>query len=491
MSFPANFLWHDYETFGTHPAYDRPVQFAALRTDADLNPIGDPMAWFARPMRDSLPHPMACLVTGITPQRAEREGVPEAEFARLVHEQMMEPGTCSVGYNSVRFDDNVSRHLFYRNFYDPYEREYANGNSRWDLIDLVRMCYALRPEGINWPMRAEEPDLPSFRLEDLTAANDIEHAGAHDALVDVEATVALARRLLAAQPKLFAWGLEMRHRDQVEKILSVQSPRPLVLTSGLLPAARGCTTLVLPLAPVPDRPREVVCYDLMSDPAPLMEGDVEAIRAGVFTPAAERAEDEERIPLLSVATNKIPMLAPLGTLKQADLDRIGLDPERCLGHARTLQDALEIVRPKLRQVYERPPFDDPGDPDGALYSGSFFSRKDKAGFTRLRSEPPEALGRFDYPFEDSRIDEMIFRYRARNWPETLSATEQKRWERERLQRLLCDTVPGRLSAADFRVELRDARADHASDPKAQSLLDELAHWVETEVLTDGNTEAGS
>ena len=476
------FLWHDYETFGTHPAYDRPVQFAALRTDEALNPIGEPMAWFARPMQDSLPHPMACLVTGITPQRAVREGVTEAEFAHRIHEQMMEPGTCATGYNSVRFDDNVTRHLFYRNFFDPYEREYANGNSRWDLIDLVRMCYALRPQGLNWPTRAGEPDLPSFRLEDLTAANDIEHAGAHDALVDVEATVALARLIQSAQPRLFAWGLEMRDRRQVERILSVQAPRPVVLTSGLIPASRGCTTLVLPLAPVPDRPKEIICYDLMSDPEPLLAGTVEEIRAGVFTPAAERSPGDERIPLMTVATNKVPMLAPLGTLKGADLDRISLDQERCLAHARTLLKARKTLKPNLQAVYDRPAFDDPGDPDGALYSGPFFSRKDKAGFARLRAEAPETLDRFQYPFEDSRIDEMIFRYRARNWPETLSPSEHVRWENDRLHRLRDPGVPGRLAEPQFRQELAEARAIHEENPSALALLEQVEHWVDGTVL---------
>ena len=481
------FLWHDYETFGTNPAYDRPVQFAALRTDDNLEPIGEPMAWFARPMRDSLPHPMACLVTGITPQRAEREGVNEAEFARRIHEQMMEPGTCGAGYNSVRFDDNVTRHLFYRNFYDPYEREYANGNSRWDLIDLVRMCYALRPEGINWPIREQEPDVPSFRLEDLTAANDIEHAGAHDALVDVEATVALARLIRSAQPRLFSWGLEMRDRRQVERMLSVQAPHPLVLTSGLIPASRGCTTLVLPLAPVPDRPKEIICYDLMTDPGPLLNGSVDEIRAGVFTPAAERNPDDERIPLMTVATNKVPMLAPLGTLRGADLDRIGLEPDRCLGHAKSLLASREALAPILMQVYERPPFDSPDDPDGALYSGPFFSRSDKTGFTRLRSTAPDALDRFEHPFEDSRIDEMIFRFRARNWPETLSSSEQERWEQDRLNRLLKPGVPGRLSEPDFRQELAEARALKGDEPRALELLEAVERWVD-ELVPDGPPE---
>ncbi|MBT3411535.1 MAG: exodeoxyribonuclease I, partial [Halieaceae bacterium] len=205
----TTFYWHDYETFGADPSRDRPVQFAGLRTDADLNPIGEPLVIYSRPANDFLPHPQACLVTGITPQKALAEGLPEAEFIRLIHAELAAPGTCGVGYNSLRFDDEVSRYTLYRNFYDPYGREWQNGNSRWDIIDMVRACYALRPEGIEWPLR--EDGQPSFRLEALTAANGIAHEAAHDALSDVHATIAMARLIKTKQPRLYDYVL--KHRD--------------------------------------------------------------------------------------------------------------------------------------------------------------------------------------------------------------------------------------------------------------------------------------
>jgi exodeoxyribonuclease-1 len=168
MKSEQTFLWHDYETFGANPALDRPAQFAAIRTNAALEPVGEPLNWYCQPALDVFPHPIASLITGITPQDAQKKGLVEAEFADNIHAEMMEPGTCSAGYNSIHFDDEFSRNLFYRNFYDPYEREYKNNNTRWDLIDLARMCYALRPEGVEWP--EHEPGKPSFKLEHLSAA---------------------------------------------------------------------------------------------------------------------------------------------------------------------------------------------------------------------------------------------------------------------------------------------------------------------------------
>ena len=188
--------WHDYETFGADPARDRPVQFAGIRTDQDLKPIGKPLVVYCRPAPDFLPHPQACLITGITPQQALERGLCEAEFIQRIHAELSRSYTCGVGYNSIRFDDEITRYTLYRNFYDAYGREWQHGNSRWDLIDVVRMCYALRPEGINWPLR--DTGAPSFKLEDLTVANGIGHQHAHDALADVEATIALAR--LIKQP---------------------------------------------------------------------------------------------------------------------------------------------------------------------------------------------------------------------------------------------------------------------------------------------------
>ena len=242
---PASFLWHDYETFGADPRRDRPAQFAALRTDADLNEIGDPIELYCKPADDYLPHPAACLITGITPQKAQRRGLPEAEFARQVQSAMSEPGTCVAGYNSLRFDDEVSRHLFYRNLLDPYAREWQNGNSRWDLIDVVRAFYALRPEGIEWPLR--EDGAPSFKLEHLTAANGIAHEGAHDAVADVRATIALARLLKARNPKLFDYLLGLRGKRAVAKQLDLPSAKPLLHISRRYPASRGCSALVMPL----------------------------------------------------------------------------------------------------------------------------------------------------------------------------------------------------------------------------------------------------
>jgi len=481
------FLWHDYETFGAQPMYDRPAQFAAQRTDGDLRPVGDPVSWYCAPADDVLPHPEACLITGILPQDARSRGVIETEFAANIAEQMMRAGTCSVGYNNIRFDDVFTRNLLYRNFRDPYEREYLNGNSRWDMIDLARMCYALRPEGIEWPMREssemddEGGEVPSFRLEDLTRANAIEHGGAHEAMADVRATIALARLLKDRQPKLFEWALRMREQRTAMDLLDPVHGKPVLHTSARIAASRGCTTLELPLAVLPNRPKSVVAFDLMSDPQPLIELAAEAIADLVFTPAADLPDGVARLPLKVLHSNHVPMLAPAATLHDTDPRRIRLDPERCLEHAKKIQNSIQAVRAKVIQVFSRP-FDESGassnqDPDQMLYSGGFFSPRDKFLMRRVLEVPPPELAGQTWDFKDTRLPLMLFRYRARNYPDTLSSEESEAWDRDRVQRLIAPMDEQQFSFDMFRAAVTGGRIVHAGDNRKMRILDRLESWA--------------
>jgi len=468
------FLWHDYETFGAYPSLDRPAQFAAIRTNTELQPVGDPINWYCQPARDVYPHPVASLITGVTPQEALKKGLIEAEFAAKIHAEMMEPGTCTAGYNSVRFDDEFSRNLFYRNFFDPYEREYKNNNTRWDLIDLVRMCYALRPEGIEWP--EHEPGKPSFKLEHISVANHIEHQGAHEALADVLATIGLARLIRTRQPRLFEWALKMRDQHHVMRLLSPADPKPILHTTSRIPATRGCTTLVLPLSVYPDRKKSVIVYDLMIDPEPLLSLSAEQISDRLFVPAIDLPEGVERIALKAIHTNHVPMVAPAATLKGVDTGRIGLDPQRCAKHAEKLIRILPQIRNKVMDVFK--PYQ-PGadtDPDHMIYSGGFFSSHDRRLMDKISRAHASKLTQQDWPFKDPRLPEMLFRFRARNFPDTLSVKESELWQEQRLMRLARPADDRQLNTETYKLAISDARQTCLEDGRAQNILDHLEAW---------------
>ncbi len=424
------FFWHDYETFGANPRRDRPAQFAGVRTNEQLELIEDPVCLYCKPGLEVLPDPQAVLITGITPQRAQEEGLNEYDFAWAVEQHLGHPGTCGVGYNSIRFDDEVTRFLFYRNLISPYDREWAEGNSRWDLIDVVRACYALRPHGIQWPRH--EDGKPSFRLEDLARANHIEQIQAHDALSDVLATIELARRIRDHQPRLFQHALRLRDKQWVREQIRWQDRQPLVHVSARFPAERGCLAIVVPLAPEPGNGNGFICANLDQDPDVWLDLEPGELADRLFCPAADLPEDIERPALKAIHANRSPFIAPLGVLKGVDLERIGLDFDRCMRHlekirqARSLPDWYRVFQPLDRSHL---------DAELALYQG-FIQDDDKDRMMIFHNQPAESWSAQAPVFDDPRLNTLRFRLVARTHPEQLKPEEQQAWLdwcRKRLQ----------------------------------------------------------
>jgi exodeoxyribonuclease-1 len=446
----SSILWHDYETFGGDPRCDRPCQFAALRTDFDLNVIGDAIEIFCKPAPDFLPDPVSVSITGITPQHALAKGVNEAEFCARIAREFMEEGTCGAGYNSLRFDDEVTRCLLYRCFYDPYEREWKNGNSRWDLIDLVRMTQALRPEGIEWPMR--EDGTPSFRLEELTKANGIEHVGAHDALVDVRATIAMAKLIKDRQPKLYDYVFNLRSKHRVLPLLDLVKQEPVVHISRMFAASRGCLAVVLPLCRHPQNPNGIVVADLLSAPGAWMKLDADTLRARLFTRREDRVEGEERIPIKTVHINRCPALAPINVLTPAVLARHAIDMDSVYRHRQELLAETGLAA-RLRAVFEDSGREKETDPDAMLYSGGFFDDHDRRLQQQVRQMQPQQLATTSLPFHDARLPDLLLRYRARNFPETLSAHDQQYWHDYCRGRLRGDISGAGVTCAEFDEQL--------------------------------------
>jgi exodeoxyribonuclease-1 len=473
MHRPDSFYWHDYETWGAQPAVDRPAQFAGLRTDAELNPIGEPLVVYARPAEDLLPQPEACLITGITPQLAREKGAPEADFFRFIHQELARPGTCALGYNSMRFDDEVTRYGLYRNFFDPYAREWQNGNSRWDLIDVVRLTRALRPEGIEWPER--EPGVASFRLEDLTAANGIEHAGAHDALVDVRATIALAKLIRERQPRLFDYLLDNRDKQRLAAQLNVRAMQPVVHVSARYPSRLGCIAVVVPLAQHPTNRNAVVVYDLRSYPQPLLALDADSIRARLYTASADLPDGAERIPLKLVHLNRAPVIVPMGTLTPEARERWQLDEAAEERHLAAIRQAPGLAA-KLAEVYGGgEPYPPQPDPDRDLYGG-FLSDDDRRRCEQVRAASPDELAVLHLAFDAPKLHEMLFRYRARNWPETLTGSERQRWEAFRRERLTDPQAGASIVLDEYRRRLARLAVDPSLTAHQRAVVDALIDW---------------
>ncbi|MCI4440213.1 exodeoxyribonuclease I [Tibeticola sp.] len=474
------FLWHDYETFGTDVRRDRPAQFAAIRTDAALQELGEPLMLYCQPAPDYLPDPDACLVTGITPQQCWANGLPEARFAERIHGAFAQPGTIGVGYNSIRFDDEVTRFLLWRNLIDPYAREWQNECGRWDLLDVVRATWSLRPEGIEWPHNGD--GRPSFRLEHLSAANGLVHEAAHDALSDVRATIALARLLRARQPRLFDFCFALHRKERVAAEIGLpctpREARPFIHISGMFAPERGCLAIMWPLATHPNNRNELIAWDLAYDPSELASLDAEAIRARLFTRAEALPEGVARLPIKSVHLNKSPVvIGNLKVLTPAVRERWGIDLEQQLAHAvmaRHLPDLSAI----WAEVFSRPEPTEPVDVELDLYGG-FLSNADRRRLEQLRALAPAGLANARMGFDDPRLDELVFRWRARNWPETLDDEGRARWQALRHARLIDGQGGARtLAQLQERLDLLVDEAMEREDERAEAILNALAEWAD-------------
>jgi exodeoxyribonuclease-1 len=478
------FLWHDYETFGLNTRRDRPCQFAGIRTDADLNEIGEPVMVYCRPANDYLPDPASCLITGITPQLCLERGLPEHAFAAKIESLLAEPGTIGVGYNTIRFDDEVTRHLFWRNLIDPYAREWQNDCGRWDILDVVRMAYALRPEGITWPTKPDErrPEeasalRPSFKLEDLARANGLLHEAAHDALSDVRATIALARLIKTAQPKLFDFCLGLHKKDRVAMELGLpatpQTAQPFLHVSGMFPPERGCMAVMWPLATHPSNKNELLAWDLAYDPSELPLLDVATLRQRLFSKTADLPEGVQRLPLKSVHLNKSPMVVrKLQTLSGEMAAKWSIDIDAALRNAE-IAAGLPDMSAIWPEVFQRPKEATP-DVDEDLYGG-FVNNADRRRLNQLRVLSPAELAHARVGFDDDRLEEIVFRYRARNFAETLSPEESERWEVHRAARLLEGEGGARNVDALFaEIDVLSETADE----KGQAVLEALYEYAE-------------
>ena len=460
--------WYDLETTGIDSILDRPLQFAGVRTDLDLNEIKPPQNFLGKPGTDVLPQPEALLVTGISLVEIQEKGISERAFTEKVLEQFNQPQSCVVGFNSLRFDDEFTRQMLYRNFHDPYAREWRNGNSRWDVIDLFRAAYALRPEGFNWPKK--DNGSPSFKLEDMARANGLAHIDAHDALADVRATIEITKRLRAAQPKLYDFMFRLRGKKAVLQQLYPLGKNPIVHVSSMYPASRGCTALVMPICQHPSNNNGIICFDLSQAPEALISASAAELARLVFTPNDQLEENEQRIALKTIHINRCPFVAPLATLNDECAGRLGIDRSQSESRAIQLMGVAGLVE-KIQEAYGRNHYADSEDPDFQLYQGGFFSDGDRNTMSELLAVPPEQLGSFEGRFQDDRLDEMLFRFRGRNHPELFNEAELIQW------RAFCAEKWSGGQAID-ELELRVNKLEQGLEDAAKTVLAELRDYLD-------------
>lgn len=467
------FFFYDLETSGLSARADRIMQFAGRRTDLDLNPVGEPINIMVKMTDDTLPSPEALLVTGITPQQTLTDGLSEAEFTRLFTDEVAVPNTIIVGYNNVRFDDEFIRHTLWRNFYDPYEWAWAEGRSRWDLLDVVRLFRALRPNGIEWPVDGE--GRATNRLELLSKVNNLDHDHAHDALSDVEALIGLAKLLKSRQPKMFDYLLNMRYKKAIADLVNLESPEPFIYASGRYDGQYEKTTVAFPIAPG-RKPGSVLVYDLRFSPNDYTSLDIDELARRLNANYEERHQNGfAPIPIKELSYNRCPAVASIGALDPDSQQRLGLDVETIQKHRDQLVSSRDLVDKLVAIWQDRPDFPTNQDVESRLYD-SFTPDTDKPKINAIRNATANDLADFNPNFVDERLSELLFRYKARQFPSSLSADERLQWEQFKADKFQRE-LPG------YYQRLAQL-AEKTKDPNQQFVLEEIQLWVESIMPVD-------
>ena len=462
------FFFYDLETSGLNPRQDRIMQFAGQRTDLELRPIGEPYNILVTLNDDTLPAPDALFVTGITPQQTQADGMTEAEFAKLLVDEVFTEDTVVVGFNNIRFDDEFIRALFWRTFNDPYEWAWRDGRSRWDMLDVVRMTRALRPEGIEWPVvDGKEVN----KLELITKVNGIDHFKAHDALSDVEALIAVTKLIKEKQPQLYTHLFTVKDKKKVAELVNLENKKPFVYASGRYDAAYHKVTVAFPLTS--GRNGNVIVYDLRHNPTPLLNLSTKQLAKSMFATWGERQkEDFVKLPVKELQYNRAPAVAPLGVLERENgWNRISLDLATIEKHRDILLSSPAFAE-NVRSLYEgRPEFKKESDPEAQLYDG-FVPDVDKLRIEKVRQANASELADMHPEFIDERLNRLLLHYKARNFPQSLAEDEATAWEQWRSEHL-------KKQLPSFATRLQQLAAVHDGSDEKQFVLQELQLWAES------------
>ncbi|AKC60023.1 exodeoxyribonuclease I [Blochmannia endosymbiont of Polyrhachis (Hedomyrma) turneri] len=474
----SSFFIYDYETFGKNPASDKPAQFAGIRTDYNFNPISKPENFFCRLPNDYLPNPEAVLITEINPINALNIGIQEYQFAQRIQKIFCTPQTCILGYNNIRFDNEFTRNIFYRNFYDPYTWSWKNKNSNWDLLNIMKAYYALRPEGITWPLNNK--GTPSFRLMDLSNSNNITHNKSHDALSDVYATLELAKLTQHTQPRLFNYLYHHRKKSEIKKLINITNIQPLVYVPINNIINNRYAILIKPLAWHTNNSNILIACNLNENLDKLWKNNINYIPCNKQMINFYHQNKHRQHTILTIHINKCPILAPISSLRPQDISRLNIDLQYCLNNAKKLQNNIsnnkEIIKKTIitfqnNYDYLSQNTDKTLHVDNQLYTG-FFNKSDRHMINIIRKESPENLNKIHTKFYDKRLKPLLFYYRARNFPHTLTQYEKQYWLEYR------KTLFTKIILTQYKEQLDQLFETHKKNTRKINILNSLIKYLQ-------------
>lgn len=459
-----SFLFYDYETFGVHTALDKVAQFSSIRTDLSFNIIHKKKNFFCIPPIDYLPDPNAILITKILPQDTYLNGMNEYFFAHKIHNIFIKSNTCIVGFNNLNFDNLVTRNIFYRNCFDPYEWSWKNGNSSWDILNILRAFYIFFPKNIFWPKNPEGH--VSFKLSDFTKINNISHLNVHDSFSDVLATVKVAKLLCFYNKKFFFKLYCFSQKNNIKNFIRKNSTKPFFYLSSIFGAKRNNISCMMYLNDHPTNNNLLLLFDLQVDVKKifLLYRQSNKFKCTI--------KDLLSAGIKIIYLNKSPMFFKYSSISEKECQRLKLDYIRfqksfflLFQHKYIKKWILSIF---LNSTNRYPLVSD--NIDLMLYH-NFFNDKDKLLLNILHQESPKNWNIRNIKFLDARLYKIIFRLRARNFPDSLSLLEKKKWKKH------CKKIINSKRIVKYFNMIFSLKILYNDDYKKLTLLNKLIKYV--------------
>ncbi len=216
-------------------------------------------------------------------------------------------------------------------------------------------------------------------------------------------------------------------------------------------------------------------FDLGQEPTILLELGAKKLRELLYTSVADLPEGAERPALKQLLVNKCPVIAPTSTLTGDTAKRLNIDLMNCMKNRQALINSRKEIQQKIAKIFEPREYEPVTDPDLMIYAGGFFSQQDKTQMQTIHNTMPDELGTQTWSFDDKRLPEMLFRYRARNHPETLNEDELAQWM-EHCRNRLVEGDSGHLNFKNFYAELEQLRTETELDDSKIKVLNKVEEF---------------
>ncbi|VFP86245.1 Exodeoxyribonuclease I [Buchnera aphidicola (Cinara pseudotaxifoliae)] len=418
--FEKNFIFYDYETFGKNVSVDRIAQFCSIEVDSEFKKFSKKKIFFCYPPIDYLPDPESILITKILPQYTHKYGINEYFFAKKIYKIFSQKNICIVGYNNINFDNLITRNLFYRNLFDPYEWSWKNGNFTWDIINILRAFYIFHPNTMIWP--SDVNGIVSFKLFDITKINKIKHFNTHDAYSDVLATFLVAKYLYEKNKCFFLFLYKISHKKYILSFIYKNHNKPFFYLSSYFGSKNRNLGCVMIIGSHPNYKNTFIVIDLSVCLKKIfyLYSSIEYHKITI--------KNLFDCGIKIIYLNKSPLLFSYSSLSQYDCNRVQINYTLCQKNFFLLQNNIHIKNWIISFFTCTVPKKIVLDVDLMLYK-NFFSSKDKSLFVLLHKRCPLKWINWYPKFIDNRIREIFFRIKARNFLYLLNNREKKSWKK--------------------------------------------------------------